>query len=147
LLDKAKCTSSQQVQFNFFGYCSTFLPFAYEVEIETDKSIRRRLNLAALQAVIHAVVRGILLLFTKALVDVASVSSDPLSCLQIAGHTSWELFRMPSSIIRHPVTPGDDAQSPQERDFDRWRIAIHLVQRLREAGAKCELNNRDQTRN
>ena len=51
---------------------------------------------------------------------------------------------MPSSIIRHPVTPDDDAQSPQERDFGRWRTAIHIIQRLREAGIKCELNNGDQ---
>jgi len=82
LPDKAKCTSSQQVQFNFFGHCSTFLPFAYEVEIEKGKSIRRRPNLAALQAVIHAVVVGIIMLITKGLVDAASVSSDPLSCLR-----------------------------------------------------------------
>jgi len=44
------------------------------------------------------------------------------------------------------MTP-DDAQSPQERDFDRWRAAIQIIQRLREAGIKCELNNGDQTRN
>ena len=48
---------------------------------------------------------------------------------------------MPSSIIRHPVTPDDDAQSPQERDFDRWREAIHIIQRMREAGISCELFN------
>jgi hypothetical protein len=53
---------------------------------------------------------------------------------------------MPFSIIRHSMTP-DDAQSPQERDFDRWRVAIQIIQRLREAGIKCELNNGDQTRN
>jgi hypothetical protein len=64
-----------------------------------------------------------------------------------AGHTRWSFFRMPSSIIRHPVTPDDDAQSPQVRDFDRWRAAIDIIQRLREAGIKCELNNQDQTRN
>ena len=90
--DKAKCTSSRQVQFNLFGHCSIFLPFAYEVEIETGKSSRRRPNLAALQGVIHAVVVGILMLTGKELVDAASVSSDPLSCLgerrlQCAGST------------------------------------------------------------
>ena len=54
---------------------------------------------------------------------------------------------MPFSIIRQPVIPNDDAQSPQERDFDRWRTAIHIIQRMREAGIKCELNSGDQTRN
>ena len=54
---------------------------------------------------------------------------------------------MPFSIIRHPVTPDDDAQSRQERNFGRWRTAIQIIQRLREAGIKCELSNGDQTRN
>ena len=26
-------------------------------------------------------------------------------------------------------------------DFDRWREAIHIIQRLREAGISCELFN------
>jgi DNA polymerase I len=47
----------------------------------------------------------------------------------------------------HPVTPDDDVQSPQERNFDRWRVAIQIIQRLREAGIKCELNIGYHTRN
>ena len=54
---------------------------------------------------------------------------------------------MPSNNICHPVTPDDDVQSPQERNFDRWRVAIQIIQRLREAGIKSELNIGDHTRN
>jgi hypothetical protein len=54
---------------------------------------------------------------------------------------------MTSSNICDPVTPDDDAQSPQERNFDRWRVAIQIIQRLREAQIECELNIRDHTRN
>jgi hypothetical protein len=54
---------------------------------------------------------------------------------------------MPSSNICHPVNPDDDTQSPQERNFDRWRVAIQIIQRLREAGMKCDLNIGDYTRN
>jgi hypothetical protein len=52
-----------------------------------------------------------------------------------------------SCIIRRTVTPDHDAQSPPERDFERWRVATEITQQLREAGIKCELNIADQTHN
>jgi len=50
---------------------------------------------------------------------------------------------MSSSVA---AKPDDDYQVQQEREFDRWRTAIKLVQRLREAGIDCELNDGYQTR-
>jgi hypothetical protein len=55
-------------------------------------------------------------------------------------------FRMRSSILRHPATPDDDSQSEQKREFDRWRAAVDIVRRLREAGIRCELRDSFQNR-
>lgn len=33
----------------------------------------------------------------------------------------------------------DNPETKAGREFDRWRIAVDLVQRLREAGIVCEL--------
>ena len=41
---------------------------------------------------------------------------------------------MPSSIVRNPSRPDDDFKTQQELEFDRWRTAIKIVQRMREAG-------------
>ena len=41
---------------------------------------------------------------------------------------------MLSSIIRNPAKPDDDFKAQQELEFDRWRIAIAIVERMREAG-------------
>ena len=46
---------------------------------------------------------------------------------------------MLSSIIRNPAKPDDDFKAQQELEFDRWRIAIAIVERMREAGISCEL--------
>jgi len=43
--------------------------------------------------------------------------------------------------------PDDDPQALLEQEFDRWRTAIKLVQRLREAGIDCELSDISQPRN
>ena len=48
---------------------------------------------------------------------------------------------MPSSIIRNPARPDDDFKAQQKLEFDRWRIAIAIVERMREAGISCELSN------
>jgi hypothetical protein len=53
---------------------------------------------------------------------------------------------MPSSIVRHPATLDDDSQSEQKREFDRWRAAVDIVRRLREAGIRCELRDGFQNR-
>ena len=45
------------------------------------------------------------------------------------------------SLVRHPARTGKEA-----REFDRWRIAVELVQRLREAGIDCQLSDGFQTR-
>jgi hypothetical protein len=42
---------------------------------------------------------------------------------------------MPSNA----VTADDSPETQAKREFDRWRIAVDLVQRLREAGIDCEL--------
>jgi hypothetical protein len=52
-----------------------------------------------------------------------------------------EGFQMPSSIIRNPARPDDAFKAQQELEFDRYRTAIAIVQRLREAGISCELFN------
>jgi hypothetical protein len=44
---------------------------------------------------------------------------------------------MPSNAIRRPAKE-DDHQSRHE--LDRWRTAVDIVRRLREAGIECELN-------
>ena len=47
---------------------------------------------------------------------------------------------MPSSIIRNPVGPeDDDFKAQQKLEFDRYRTAIEIVQRMREAGISCEV--------
>jgi hypothetical protein len=48
---------------------------------------------------------------------------------------------MPSSIIRHPTTEDDASEMQLKREFDRWRTAVDIVRRLREAGINCELSN------
>ena len=48
---------------------------------------------------------------------------------------------MPSSIIRNPANLDDDFKAQQKLEFDRWRIAIAIVERMREAGISCELSN------
>jgi hypothetical protein len=48
---------------------------------------------------------------------------------------------MPSSIIRHPTTEDDASETQPKREFDRWRVAVDIVRRLREAGISCELAN------
>ena len=41
---------------------------------------------------------------------------------------------MPSNIILNPARPGDDFKAQQKLEFDRWRIAIAIVERMRAAG-------------
>ena len=48
---------------------------------------------------------------------------------------------MPFGLVRHAVTPDDDFQAQQKREIDRWRTAIEIVQRMREAGIHCELSD------
>jgi hypothetical protein len=48
---------------------------------------------------------------------------------------------MPSSIIRKPANPDDNFKAQQKLEFDRWRTAIAIVERMREAGISCELSN------
>ena len=48
---------------------------------------------------------------------------------------------MPSSIIRNSSRPVDDFKTQQELEFDRWRTAIKIVHRMREAGISCELSD------
>lgn len=48
---------------------------------------------------------------------------------------------MPTRIIRNPAMPNDDFEAQQELEFDRWRRAIVIVKRMREAGISCELSN------
>ena len=48
---------------------------------------------------------------------------------------------MPSSMVRNPAGPDDDFKAQQELEFDRWRTAVAIIQRMREAGISCELFN------
>jgi hypothetical protein len=54
---------------------------------------------------------------------------------------------MPSRIIRNPAMPHHDFKAQQKLEFDRWRTAIAVVERMREAGFSCELSNDLQTGN
>jgi hypothetical protein len=47
---------------------------------------------------------------------------------------------MPSSIIRNLARPDDDFKAQQKLEFDRWRTATAIVERMREAGISCELS-------
>jgi hypothetical protein len=54
---------------------------------------------------------------------------------------------MPSTFVRDPAKPdGDYSQVQQKRELDRWRTAVELVQRLREAGVGCQLSDGFQNR-
>jgi hypothetical protein len=53
---------------------------------------------------------------------------------------------MPSSLVSPPVGPEDETQVQQKREFDRLRLAIKLVQRLREIGVDCQIGDGSQTR-
>jgi hypothetical protein len=48
---------------------------------------------------------------------------------------------MPSNIIRNPARPNDAFKAQQRLEFDRWRTASAIVERMREAGISCELSN------
>jgi hypothetical protein len=54
---------------------------------------------------------------------------------------------MPSNIIRNPARPDDAFKAQQKLEFDRWRTAIAIVERMREAGIGCELSNDRQNGN
>ena len=55
---------------------------------------------------------------------------------------------MTTSVVkRGPTTTDDQSLLAHERDFERLRIAVNVVQRLREAGISCELNDIAQMRN
>ena len=44
---------------------------------------------------------------------------------------------MPSSVVRRPTRRDVKVQSEQELEFDRWRTAVDIVRRMREACWKC----------
>jgi hypothetical protein len=45
---------------------------------------------------------------------------------------------MPADIAAYSAASDNDLQS-KKREFDRWRIAVDMVRRLREAGIICDL--------
>ena len=55
-------------------------------------------------------------------------------------------FELPSSFAREPANSRDNFQAQQKQEFDRWRTAIEIVQRFREAGISCELSGGSETR-
>jgi hypothetical protein len=50
-------------------------------------------------------------------------------------------FRMLSRIVSNPSNLDDDLKAQQKLEFDRWRTAVTIVERMREAGISCELFN------
>ena len=48
---------------------------------------------------------------------------------------------MQSSIILNPAKPDDNFKAQQKLEFDRWRTAIGIVERMREARISCKLSN------
>jgi hypothetical protein len=79
--------------------------------------------------------------FTRSCQVIARASAS----INVAG-TAGE-FRMLSSIIRNSARSDDKFNAQQKLEFDQWRTAIALVQRLREAGIGCELFSDLQNRN
>ena len=50
-------------------------------------------------------------------------------------------------VKRGRTTTDDQSLLAHERDFERWRLAVNVVQCLREAGISCELSDIPQMRN
>jgi hypothetical protein len=48
---------------------------------------------------------------------------------------------MLSRIVSNPSNLDDDLKAQQKLEFDRWRTAVTIVERMREAGISCELFN------
>jgi hypothetical protein len=46
-----------------------------------------------------------------------------------------------SNIVRNPSRLDEDFKAQQKLEFDRWRIAVQVVKRMREAGISSELSN------
>jgi len=44
---------------------------------------------------------------------------------------------MPREFL--PTNEDAEAPSEQQLQFDRWRMAVHIVTRMREAGIHCQL--------
>jgi len=59
----------------------------------------------------------------------------------VAG-TIMGYFLMPSKA----ATGEDDPETQPKREIDRWRVAVDLVRRMREAGIDCELFDLSQNR-
>ena len=53
---------------------------------------------------------------------------------------------MSSNIVRSLSRPDDDFKAQQKLALDRYRIAIEMAQRMREAGIGCELSDDLQNR-
>jgi len=45
------------------------------------------------------------------------------------------------------ATADDSPETRAKREFDRWRVAVDIIRRLREAGIACELNDIPQMQN
>jgi hypothetical protein len=54
---------------------------------------------------------------------------------------------MTSNIICNPARSDDAFKAQQKLEFDRWRTAIAIVERMRKAGIGCELSNDRQNGN
>jgi len=46
---------------------------------------------------------------------------------------------MSSNFANDPAKPEENSRNDHEREFDRWRTAVELIQRMREAGIGCDL--------
>jgi hypothetical protein len=45
---------------------------------------------------------------------------------------------MTSNFANDLAKPDENSQTDHEREFDRWRTAVELIQRMREAGIGCD---------
>ena len=50
-------------------------------------------------------------------------------------------FRVSSNIVRNPSTLADNLKERPKLELDQHRIAVKIVQRMREAGISCELSS------
>jgi len=46
---------------------------------------------------------------------------------------------MSTSVVRPPTSEETKVKSEQELEIERWRIAVAIVRRMREAGISCRL--------
>src|SRR5262252_125303 len=64
----------------------------------------------------------------------------PQRCVLKYEGFSGRFEKMSSSLFRNSGERPDNAQAAPKQQAERWRLAVKLVQQMREAGYRCELS-------